>query len=506
MKNWQRTTVGVLGLVGGFAAVYFIWSKEHASGAQSTAAAVAPLGADPGAREVAPAAEAPAAARPTPGASTREANAARASDPANARGGSLAPRPESADPAAQPPAKTAPEAAAAPTHDHAAEAAAAAAAPEPGKESWNSLLPGAKAEINKGRLSLVEGDLTFAFGKIRQGELGVHEFQLVSDGEEPLVITGVKPSCGCTKAELVLLGADGSRTTYVKGEPIPLGQRFSLETEITTDGRSGPFSAQISVYGNDARGVLNMRLTAEIEPVLVVTPSPTVFFGRVTTADKVEQSVTVTSNLGTPFKLTPNMETVVQPLSVDFAGKDPDAEGRASEWEIKVSLGPSTPIGMRNYPVRFTSDIPVPHPKYPSQDGSVQNHAVQLMVQAQVTGMVSSEPSFITFGMVRPGEAVERSVRVECHDDFKLAGDIPVVIEGLQGQQLPFGDAITCTVEPLEEGRLADVKVKLDGLPADLNGSFGGVLKIQVGHPFMAELQVRFSGVCRPAIPAPPAK
>jgi hypothetical protein len=377
-------------------------------------------------------------------------------------------------------------------HDHSAEQA-----PQP------QYGPAAQAALNKGRIALEEGAPQVKdLGKLRQGEVGAFEFPFVSNGEEPLVITGVKPSCGCTKADIELVGADGAKSPYTKGDPIPVGQKFVLESEINTDGRQGPFSAQISIYGNDARGAFNVRLTAEIEPVLTVTPSPTVFFGRITTAQKVEQTVTVAATRGEPFKLTIGQETVQGPIKLDYTPKNRDAEGRASEWEVKVALGPNNDVGMRSYPIQMKSDIPVAHPKYPSQDGTVQYHGFLLNVQAQVTGMVSAEPSFITFGMVRPGEALDRALRIECHDDFQLKADMPVVFEGLQGQEFPFKDLFQVTVEPQPGGKVADLKVHLAGLPQDLNGSFGGVLKVKVGHPFMEELQVRFSGVCRPGLPA----
>jgi hypothetical protein len=370
-------------------------------------------------------------------------------------------------------------------------------------QDGRSLLPAAQAEKNKGRIELTDGvQQVHDFGPLRQGESASYDFPFVSNGEEPLVISGVKPSCGCTKAEIVLLGDDGTRKPYVKGDPIPVGQRFLLESEIATDGKpGGPFNANVSLYGNDVRGAFNVRLTANIEPVLTITPSPTVFFGRITTADRVEQVVKVTSTRGEPFHLTIGQESVQEAVKLEYTAKEPDATGKSNEWNIKVVFGPNAQIGMRSYPINFRTDLPIAHPKFPSPDGKPQMHGFMLNVQAQVSGMVSAEPSFLTFGMVKPGEALERSLRIECHDDFQLKADMPVTFEGLQGQELAFKDAFAVTIEPEADARGADVKVKLKGMPADLNGSFGGVLRIKVGHPYMDEIQIRFSGVCRPGLP-----
>lgn len=375
----------------------------------------------------------------------------------------------------------------------------------PTAQDGSELLPAAQAARNKGRLSLAEGAAQVKeFGKMRQGEVGTYAFPFVSDGEEALVITGVKPSCGCTKADIVLLDEAGAKKPYTKGDPIAVGQKFLLETEINTEGRQGNFSPTVSIFANDARGAFNVRLSAEVEPVLKVTPSSTVYFGRITTADTVEQTVTVTTSGGEPFKLSLGQDGVPEPLRLEYTAKNPDAEGRASEWELKVALGPNTEIGMRNFPLNFKSDLVIAHPKYPSPDGSPQYHGFMMNVQAQVTGMVSAEPAFVTFGMVRPNEPIERALRIQCHDKdgaFKLPAEIPVVFEGLQGQEFPWKDRFTTQVELLDGGTAADFKVRLSGLPEDLNGSFGGVIRIKVGHPFMDELLVRFSGVCRPGLP-----
>jgi hypothetical protein len=366
----------------------------------------------------------------------------------------------------------------------------------------SSLLPAAQAQRYAGRFELTDSvPQTKDLGRLRQGDSAAFTFPFLSSGQEPLVISAIKPSCGCTKADIVLVGADGARTAYNKGDPIPVGQRFELETEINTDGRQGPFSSQVSLYANDSRGAFNVKLTAEVEPVLAVTPSPTVYFGRITTKDRVEQTVTVKTTRGEPFLCELAQDALQEPVALEITAKNPDAEGKSSEWEIKVTLGPNAEAGMRHYPINFKTSLEIAHPKYPSPDGSPQYHALMLNVQAQVLGMVSAEPPFLTFGMVKPGEAIERTLRLECHDDFKLTADIPVVIEGLQAQELPWGDRFQVTITPVEDGKAADVKVLLTGLPQDVNGSIGGQLRLKVGHPFLSEIPIRFSAVCRPGLP-----
>lgn len=336
------------------------------------------------------------------------------------------------------------------------------------------------------------------FGKLRQGELGKHRFEFVSNGETALIINAAKPSCGCTKAELVLLNEDGSEERYPHGSEIPIGQRFGLDTEITTDGKpAGPFNAQVQLYGNDPRGAFVVRMTAEIQAVLVVKPSMTAFLGRITTAESAEQMVTIQSISGEVFGLEANPKGIVEPLKVTLTPKDPDADGRSAAWEAHISLGPDIPVGMRYYPVLFKSDIPIPHPKYPAKNGETSTYIAQVNVQAQVVGMVHAEPNFVNFGIVRPTTPIERTLQLEVHDDFKLTADIPIQIQGFNGQEFPFPNAFKTSITPAEDGRTAEVKLILEGLPMEHTGSFGGMLNIEIGHPDMPELQVRFSGVAR---------
>ena len=356
-----------------------------------------------------------------------------------------------------------------------------------------------------GGLELAAGELTHDFGTIREGDRREHVFELVANGDQATVIKGVKPSCGCTKAEISIVGEGGELQPYERGAEIPVGTRFQLATEVSTEGKApGPFSAQVSLYGNYSEP-MNLRLLAEIEPVLVVEPTTNVFLGQMTSADTNEGSVTIRSQRGEAFALTADTEHLHESVKVDLTPVSPDAEGKANQWEVKLVLGPNAPIGVRNFPIQLSSDLVMQDPSHPNEDGTPKTYGAMLGLQAQVTGMVHAEPGFLSFGILRPGQTAERVVRIQCHDDFKLGSDIPVEIKGLQDQEFPYADAFSVALEPVveegvPEGSLLDVRVTLEGLPDGMNGSFGGILDVQVKHPWMESLQVRFSGVCRPGL------
>jgi hypothetical protein len=357
-----------------------------------------------------------------------------------------------------------------------------------------------------GHVSMAEGEETADFGDMRQGEEASHTFQLISDGDDPLVVSRFKTSCGCTVAETMLLQDDGSRVPYETGQPIPPGTRFEVKTKLKTANRQGQMATKVSIYSNDPRSVFNLNLKANVQPVLALEPV-TLNFARITSADAVDGVMKVSSDVLDPFLLTVDETYITEPLTVELVAVDPDDAGRSRNWEVRVALGPSIPEGLRNYPLILSTDIPVPVPEGVVQpEGQAPRmHQLRGYVQAQVSGMVSAQPTFVTFGMVRPGQVLERSVVIECHDDFQLPEDATVTLRGLQGQEFPHADVFTTKLTKVEGANQLTLDVRLEGLGEDVNGSFAGSIEVAVAHPMKEVLVVRFSGICRPGIPGQPS-
>jgi hypothetical protein len=126
-------------------------------------------------------------------------------------------------------------------------------------------------------------------------------------------------------------------------------------------------------------------------------------------------------------------------------------------------------------------------------------------VVANVTGLVVATPNFISLGVVRPGEVVERSVKIESLDpDFQLPAEPAHRLVSLTGGEFAYAKHFTVLVTPTPgaEGKSLDVTLRLEGMPEDANVSFGGMVQIDIGHPTKPEISVRFSGLAKPGIPA----
>ena len=93
-------------------------------------------------------------------------------------------------------------------------------------------------------------DLTFDYGKIQQNSNGVHEFEFKNTGSDPLIITNVKSSCGCTVP------------SYPK-EPIKKNQKEKIHVKYNTK-KIGTFMKTITVYSNAKNSPVILHIKGEV--------------------------------------------------------------------------------------------------------------------------------------------------------------------------------------------------------------------------------------------------
>lgn len=93
-------------------------------------------------------------------------------------------------------------------------------------------------------------DLTFDYGTIQQNGDGVHEFEFKNTGSDPLIITNVKSSCGCTVP------------SYPKG-PIKKGDKEKIHVKYNTK-HLGTFRKTITVYSNAKNSPIILHIKGEV--------------------------------------------------------------------------------------------------------------------------------------------------------------------------------------------------------------------------------------------------
>lgn len=99
--------------------------------------------------------------------------------------------------------------------------------------------------------------ITFAetkhdFGIIEQGEKVAHVFKFTNTGNEPLVLSNVRASCGCT-------------TPNWTKEPVAPGDEGEIHVEFDSKGKSGKQTKTVTVTANTDPAKTIVTITGEIQ-------------------------------------------------------------------------------------------------------------------------------------------------------------------------------------------------------------------------------------------------
>lgn len=92
----------------------------------------------------------------------------------------------------------------------------------------------------------------YEFGDIKEADgPATHVFEFTNTGSEPLVITNVKPSCGCTSSD------------YTK-EPVMPNAKGFVSATYNPAGRPGPFNKSINVSTNCNPEITTIRFSGKV--------------------------------------------------------------------------------------------------------------------------------------------------------------------------------------------------------------------------------------------------
>ena len=99
----------------------------------------------------------------------------------------------------------------------------------------------------------IVGDSIHDFGTIQEANGPVsYSFKVKNEGEAPLVITKVVPSCGCTTPD------------WTK-EPIAPGKTGEIKVTYDPTNRVAPFTKTVSVYSNGKTGSYVLTIKGVVE-------------------------------------------------------------------------------------------------------------------------------------------------------------------------------------------------------------------------------------------------
>jgi len=327
---------------------------------------------------------------------------------------------------------------------------------------------------------------TVDFGPTWEGTILRHSFHL-EVGPEPLRILESESDCGCTLTSIQC--ADGP---YELGRELAPGTPLVLDVEVQTRGKRGRTPRKVQLVWQKADGPpQRSRLTvyADVRPWLVAEPPPGA--PLVTREGQaVETSLVVRQLEGEAFSLRasrkglpPWVEVLVEPGT------------RASRHQVRVRVTGDAPRGIRGYGVTLESDRKNTAGFVDPETGELPCFTLLHELAVEVRGPVGLRPPSLSFGAVRPGQVVSRSVRVESHDPGFTLAEPQALLAPLKPDE-PFYLADSASIRARAAGEGAwDVEVTLDGLDARIQGNFFARLLIETGHPDLPYLEASLMGV-----------
>ena len=91
---------------------------------------------------------------------------------------------------------------------------------------------------------------TVDYGEIAKGSDGVRVFEFTNTGNEPLIVSDVKSSCGCTVPEK-------------PKDPIAPGKTGQIKVKYDTN-RVGPIRKTVTVYSNATEPIKALKIKGEV--------------------------------------------------------------------------------------------------------------------------------------------------------------------------------------------------------------------------------------------------
>ncbi len=268
-------------------------------------------------------------------------------------------------------------------------------------------------------------------GTVAQGVTVDAVFDLVNEGDAPLVIKAVRPTCGCTVAEYA--------------SEIAAGATGQIKAKLDTKDFSGPVSKSILVMTDDPQNpTVTLVIKADIRPFVEILPRPLIRFNAVLHEPMNQTFIVVGADPKQTMKIK-NVESSVPFIatSVRQLGEDELVEGKSkSQYEVTISLTDDTPVGPVNAVLSVNTDLK-------------EAPTVPVKVYGVVRALIHVTPAQVQFGSVeskaRPGRNLivvnnrTDGARIEITgatvDDPAFAAQVATIEEGRRYQ-------VTVTVKP----------------------------------------------------------
>ena len=294
-------------------------------------------------------------------------------------------------------------------------------------------------------------------GGVSQGEEIVHSFAIRNDGDGPLEIAQVKPSCGCTVAEY--------------DEVIAPGASGSVRVVLKTKEFNGPIAKSVRVYTNDAENIqINLVIKANIQVQITADPAYSRYIVVSGAGGQTNRHLVFSEGFSdleivdakSPF---PFLDVAYRPAGDDE--RRSSASGK--QWIVDLTLEPDAPVG----PLANYVELRTNHPR---------QEVVKVAVSGFVRPIIGVTPSTADFGSRRLAAPYRSSFDVRNYTD----GDIEVTAAEIDVA------GIETSIKELTEGKRYEVLLTLT--PSMTAGPFEGTLRLSTTSTAQPVVEVPLKG------------
>lgn len=230
-------------------------------------------------------------------------------------------------------------------------------------------------------------DMVFNFGEAPQHDSLVHIFKFKNAGDDTLIISKVRSTCGCTAALL-------------SNDTIAPGDSGQIKATFKTGSFKGNVTRRIIVYSNDP-DLPSARLTISGQVYTLVDVEPTRIMIR---KFKVDSSLVET------IKVLPGRAKAIRVEDITTSFPDqikiksyPIEEKGKKGAMLEVKIGPGLPEGRIVSYVKAKAYI----------DESKEPYPINVTITGNVVGPVDINPSILATGAVKMGDSITKVVNLK---------------------------------------------------------------------------------------------
>ncbi len=259
------------------------------------------------------------------------------------------------------------------------------------QDSASTLAAGETVQASRSRLKFEQMDMDL--GELFQETDVPISFPFTVDGPDPITISHLKASCGCTDIFLSVGGKEWPMNT-----PIPAGSEGAIEGTFTSAQYQNVKTSTITIRGNGLGLPAVLNLQAFIRRHFELSPSG-VRFGQVSArtlkASPYTKKVKITSSEPMEIKSWKRL-----PAGIDVKVLDESEtleDGRQVTY-IEISINEKHGAGMVNRSLLASTSV---------------GRDLEIHVSGNIVGPVRFAPQdFLKFGAVNQGMAVKRVVKI----------------------------------------------------------------------------------------------